>query len=424
MNQFFSNLRQVKDHGRCRESAVPKIALFGQDMKFHLDDGFPLLIDSSYLFKSAYDEMTWLVKGNCNAEDLPVDQNFSWLEAGSIRRWRAAALPEAQIDVLQKTPFELAHEYFELRQILSKDTTLDFQDVMSELQDADEKAKAAGKTTLTGVGGAGDYRELSGGIKMILDAGISLTKENVRLPKGYLGPISGVLWRKWIGHDGRVIDQLMSVIDLLRSPDPALRYSHMRIVTSFNPTLMPSEKLNDRENILNGKQPLSVNHMFFQLYAESMTLEERVQFHNKRATSIEPNLHVDTLHKFSKSEETKSVFTPENAHGIMDDFGVPRDRLSMRVYQHSINAYSEIPCFVASYALLFSMVADQVKMKPCEISFSFGETHIEHYEIEGASALLSSIIETLNAKPLPTLKIKSGIKDIESYVFDDFKLLP
>ena len=66
-------------------------------------------------------------------------------------------------------------------------------------------------------------------VKYLKDNGVSIWNEWAR-PDGELGPVYGYQWRSWPAPDGRHIDQISQVIDLLKkTPD-----SRRIIVSAWN----------------------------------------------------------------------------------------------------------------------------------------------------------------------------------------------
>ena len=135
MKQYLDLLREIMDRGTVRHdrTGVGTKSIFGHQMRFDLEDGFPLLTTKKVHLKSIIYELLWFISGNTNVR---------WLQEHNVTIW-------------------------------------------------DEWADA----------------------------------------NGDLGPVYGHQWRSWPAPDGRTIDQLSQVIDLVRNnPD-----SRRMIVTAWNP---------------------------------------------------------------------------------------------------------------------------------------------------------------------------------------------
>jgi thymidylate synthase len=103
---------------------------------------------------------------------------------------------------------------------------------------------------------------------------------------------------------------------------------------------------------------------------------------------------------------------------IMAQFYVNKnDELNCHVYMRSVDVFLGLPFNIASYSLITHIFAYLSELKVGQIHFSFGDSHIYTNHIEQVKIQLSR-----DCKELPTIKIKEGIKDIESFTFDSFIL--
>ena len=76
-----------------------------------------------------------------------------------------------------------------------------------------------------------------------------------------------------------------------------------------------------------------------------------------------------------------------------------------------------VPFNIASYALLLSMIAQQLNMLPGEFIHTFGDLHIYKNHLD-------QVHEQIKREPrdLPTLNLKKA-KDLFSYQYEDFEFL-
>ena len=135
MRNYLDLMRYTLEHGveKRDRTGVGTKSIFGYQMRFNLQDGFPLLTTKKLHTKSIIHELLWFLKG---------ETNTAYLKSNGVSIW-------------------------------------------------DEWANAEGE----------------------------------------LGPVYGYQWRHWRTPDGREIDQLLQVIDTLRTrPD-----SRRHIVTAWNP---------------------------------------------------------------------------------------------------------------------------------------------------------------------------------------------
>ena len=146
-------------------------------------------------------------------------------------------------------------------------------------------------------------------IKYLNDSGVNIWNEWAD-ENGELGPVYGKQWRKWETKDGRVIDQLTNVIEMIkRNPD-----SRRLIVSAWNVADVD-------------KMALPPCHTMFQFYV-----------------------------------------APANV-----DKGETLPRLSCQLYQRSADIFLGVPFNIASYAMLTMMVAQVCNMLPGTFVHTFGD---------------------------------------------------
>jgi thymidylate synthase len=91
--------------------------------------------------------------------------------------------------------------------------------------------------------------------------------------------------------------------------------------------------------------------------------------------------------------------------------------VSCQLYQRSGDIFLGVPFNIASYALLTMMIAQVTGNEPGEFVHTFGDLHLYANHISQAEEQTSR-----NPKPLPTMAINPGVRDIFSFRYGDFSL--
>jgi thymidylate synthase len=177
---------------------------------------------------------------------------------------------------------------------------------------------------------------------------------------GGLGPIYGAQWRSWACPDGRVIDQLATLIATIRArPD-----SRRLVVSAWNPADLPDETQSPQENVRAGRMALAPCHCLFQFY-------------------------------------------------------VSDGRLSCQLYQRSADLFIGVPFNIASYALLTHLIAQQCDLEVGDFIHTFGDLHLyrNHLTADIVHAQLARAPQSL-----PILSLKRRPASLFDYRFEDIEI--
>lgn len=172
MKQYLDLLQHILDKGEIKtdRTGTGTLSTFGYQMRFDLNEGFPLLTTKKVHLKSVIYELLWFIKG---------DTNIKYLVDNNVRIWN-----EWPYQIYKKS-----HDY-------NNETMKEFV----------ERIKT--------------------------DA--SFAKKH-----GELGPVYGRQWRHFEGPDGKFVDQLHEVIEMIKTNPSSRRL----IVNSWNPPLIPDMAL-------------------------------------------------------------------------------------------------------------------------------------------------------------------------------------
>lgn len=194
MEQEYLDLaKRIIEEGTKREdrTGTGTKSVFGHQMRFDLQKGFPLLTTKRVFFKLIKSELLWFLKGDTNIRFLLENNNHIWDE------WA----------------FE--------RYVNSKDYTGPDMTDFGLRSQTDEAFKEIYDKEMN------TFRE-----KVLEDDAFSEKY-------GSLGNVYGAQWRAWKTTEGEFIDQIKNVIDSIKN-NP---YSRRHIVSAWNPEEVPSMAL-------------------------------------------------------------------------------------------------------------------------------------------------------------------------------------
>jgi thymidylate synthase len=80
MRQYLDLMRQVREHGTAKSdrTGTGTLSIFGHQMRFDLNDGFPLVTTKKVHLKSIIHELLWFLRG---------DSNIAYLREHSVSIW-------------------------------------------------------------------------------------------------------------------------------------------------------------------------------------------------------------------------------------------------------------------------------------------------------------------------------------------------
>ena len=68
----------------------------------------------------------------------------------------------------------------------------------------------------------------------------------------------------------------------------------------------------------------------------------------------------------------------------MDAYGIPRREISLMWNQRSVDTFLGLPFNIASYAMLLTIIADEVNMVPGDLIGNLGDVHLYNNHLEQA----------------------------------------
>lgn len=188
--EYFRYIKDIMENGDYKgdRTGTGTKSKFGSQMRFNLEEGFPLLTTKATSFRLIASELLWFLKGDTNIKYLLENNNNIWNE-WAFKKWVESE--------------EYGKEY-------KKGEMDNFGIRVQE----DKAFKEVYKERL---------REFKERI---------LGDEEFALKYGDLGNVYGKQWRSYEGAGGEVVDQIAKVIEeIKRNPN-----SRRLIVSAWNPT--------------------------------------------------------------------------------------------------------------------------------------------------------------------------------------------
>lgn len=185
MQQYLDLAQRILDDGftKADRTGVGTKSIFGHQMRFNLQEGFPLLTTKRVAFRLIKSELLWFLKGDTNIRYLLEHNNHIWDEWAFERYVTSADYKGPNMT------------NFGIRALEDEAFNEDYQAEMNAFR---EKV---------------------------------LTDDQFAETYGSLGNVYGAQWRSWPSADGGTIDQIANVIDSIKNnPD-----SRRHIVSAWNP---------------------------------------------------------------------------------------------------------------------------------------------------------------------------------------------
>lgn len=191
--QYQDLVRKVLNEGTKKEdrTGVGTLSLFGHQMRFNLQEGFPLLTSKRVPFGLIKSELLWFLRGDTNIRYLLENNNHIWDE------WAFKNYVES--DAYEGPDMT----DFGRRALVDETFKVQYDEEMTKFQNE------------------------------------ILTNDDFSERFGHLGDVYGKQWRAWQLRNGDTLDQIKIVIDQIKTnPD-----SRRHIVSAWNPEDVPSMAL-------------------------------------------------------------------------------------------------------------------------------------------------------------------------------------
>lgn len=392
MKQYLDSVRHVHDSIAIRgdRTGTGTQSVFGYQMRFDLNAGFPLTTTKKTFWKGILRELLWILQGSsdntvlnkmgCNIWDKWATETGElgpvygvqwrrWLTHRWVEETQPRSFGALWQEAVDKKQFGLANRLGSIAQeMAAKDLPL--------TQFNPPPASPIGSS--------------------LEAAGIPLTETVSYLKE-------------------ERIDQIAELIENLRIRP----FSRRHVVSAWNPADIGDESIDPVELARSGKMALAACHCLFQFYVDRVPVKTlRAKLTEEQNAAL--TAYYESLGDFEQNTSWKeSIIYNEKIYEFVEQqLGVRTKRLSCQLYQRSCDLMVGVPFNIASYALLTHMVAQQCGLEVGEFIWTGGDCHIYSDHIEQVELQISR-------KPFmyPELQILRRPESIFDYQLDDFKVV-
>lgn len=357
MKKYLDALRHIYENGHDHpdRTGTGRRSVFGLQLRFNLQDGFPMVTSRQTFYRKAFEEMIWFISGDNNIKALQDKKNNIWdswaVSDQSIDKYLNEIeknLPEGNTFMEQRTALRQAliekhsgsigpmYGYIWRNAPVS---TLDQDGLLGKLvvpfdEIASDKLEA--------------FRE-------IYEREKPKGSDDQPIPFEHLA----------IGLNSLAEDQLQQLIVNLKK-DP---YSARHVMSAWIPEFIPRPGHSPQDNVMSGRGALAPCHVLVQCF-------------------VSPG------------------DTPES-----------KKKLSLQLFQRSVDFPVGAVFNITQYALLLSLLAHVTDMEPYEFIYTTGDTHIYANQLELVEEQL-----TRATWPLPKLVIDTQEKDLFKIRIEDISI--
>lgn len=380
MKPYLDLMQRILDEGveKNDRTGTGTVSIFGAQMRFDLNKGFPLVTTKKCHLRSIIHELLWFLNGDTNEQYLLDNKVSIWQE------WACTADildTQATVDRLLDLKKHDVHRDHWIDSVKAC-TDVDLNTCSSEEAVAFFSSWHQAEVDRATNHGT-DIPAWS------LESMLVYTKR-----KGDLGPIYGKQWRDWVGPNGEHHDQIANVLRQLREDPDSRRI----IVSAWNVADLD-------------KMALAPCHAFMQFYTRELSYDERMQWFADnecgKFTAFE-----EAIDKISNDERDVAIIN------AFEKYRVPKRVLSLQLYARSQDYFLGTPFNIASYALLIHWIARCVGMAVGDFVWTGGDIHLYSNHLEQAREQLSRQPRNLPRFIWTTPKIHTDPKDVKPTDFD------
>lgn len=362
MKQYHQLLQDIKEKGvlksAAREGMPGTLSLFGYQMRFNLQEGFPLVTTKKISFKNIVVELLWFLKG---------DTNIKYLVDNGCNIWNEDAYNYYLKVCKGKLPIELLGDTLDENSNL---TLLTFEEFVTIL-----KVRSYNK----------------------------LPKYN-NYTLGDCGKQYGWLWRSWDKEPISLEDRIKYVMEG-KTPLPVELENLAITEAAYDPEQTPqyTKSFDQLKELLSGlkNNPMGRRHIITAW--NPATLDDMAL----NACHAFVQFNCRPLNEQQRNDiASKDIYYTTSE---LDELNIPKYYLDCQMYQRSADVVLGVPYNIASYALLTEIIAEICNMIPGDFIHTFGDVHIYENHLDAVDEQLQR-----ECRELPKLNINTEFWQTES----------
>lgn len=382
--QYEHLLSKVMNFGEIKDTRSGRVkSIFGEQLKFNLKDGFPLVTTKKMYTKGIIHELLWFLQHPYNSNN---SMNIEYLVRNNVHIWDDDAYRWFKQEIAEKFKPKkylvcLNDDNFGKKPIYE-------HWIENDLRINDENwLKNITKE---------EFLDLV--IQRVEICGQLLSRYRF----GDVGKIYGKQWRSF-GYNS--IDQIGHVINTLKTNPNDRRM----LCLAYNP-----DQLDD--------MALPPCHVMIQFHTRKLSEYERWEIYRKKH-NIDPKDIKNISREFRYYNEATDPFRPRKyrleLNKELDADNIPTMGLSCMWTQRSCDLFLGGPWNIAFYALLTNMISNIVGMEADKLIWSIGDCHIYEAHFDAVKEQLSR----MGSPILPRLVIHGEHNSVDDFKFEDFEIV-